>query len=386
MLPRNQASGLPAVVRAKLPVLEDHDSDTEMYNNGIRDSRGYFSEGTYIAAPQIGPVPPNEEHCLSDDDDFARVLSMSPQEAYTTRVLTLFKRQRNILRSATPAKINLLHRLNHDERINGHDPSPTELVAMSTATTFAMLQHVTKQLKKCQNISPRVSVWIMSILAKMDEKLMDGESIYLVRELSKKAMWVRFSFDERFADLTASAEYDKESENGGPDEYEDEQEWSRGRQETKDDRPRRRNTSSLSSYRASEPVSDSDPKKEEPSLPTAAETRLSPLPAPEHVSEPKMDDTSLPTAAEARLGTAAALEAARLRLLEKIEQEVVQDDIPIEGKKDGDPELPDSNTKATIDMIITIVGEIYGQRDLLEGRIDWIHLDEDEDDDDDEET
>ncbi|OCL08258.1 hypothetical protein AOQ84DRAFT_364286, partial [Glonium stellatum] len=34
-------------------------------------------------------------------------------------------------------------------------------------------------------------------------------------------------------------------------------------------------------------------------------------------------------------------------------------------------EMPDANTLATIDMIITIAGEFYGQRDLLEFREAW---------------
>lgn len=377
MLPRNEESGLPPVVRAQSPLLDEHEFDNEIYNNGIGDSRGYFSEGTYIATPPIGPVLLKDEDYLSDDDDFARVLRMSPQEACTTRILTLFNQQRNILRSTAPPKYDPLCHLNYNEQINENDASPAALVAMSTVTTFAILKHITKQLKKKQNITPRMSTWIMSILAKMDEKLMDGDSIYLVRELSKKAMWVRFSFDERFADLTANAEYDQESQDAESDYHTDDEDSSRGRQKTKAHKPRRRNTSSLSSYRASGPVPDSEPTIEEASLPTAAEVRLSQLSAPGPVSMPKIDNASLPTAAEARLGTAAAVEAARLRLLEKIEQEV-QDDILVEDKEEGGPSLPDSNTKATIDMIITIAGEVYGQKDLLEGRIDWLHLDEED--------
>lgn len=376
-LPRDEEYSLPAIVRAQPPVLDDDDFDTEIYTNGIGDSRGYFSEGTYIAAPTIGPTLPNDEHYLSDTDDFSRVLSMSPQEAHTTRILTLFHRQRNMLRSAPPAKFDPLHNMSYDERIKRQDPSPAALVAMSTVATFAMLKHVTKRLKKSQNIDPRMSAWIMSILAQMDEKLMDGDSIYLVRELSKKAMWLRFSFDERFADLIANSEYDQESQYGESEDHEHDEDSSRGRQETKEGKPRRRNTSSLSSYRASEPIHDSKPKLEETSLPTATEARLSQLPAPEPVSEPKIDTASLPTAAGTRL-EAAALDAARLRLLEKIEKEV-QDDIPIEGQKHGKSDLPDFNTKATIDMIITIVAEVYGQKDMLDGRIDWLYLDEEDD-------
>lgn len=382
LLPRNEEAGLPAVVRAQSPILDDHDYDARTYTNGIGDSRGYFSEGAYIAAPPIGPALPNDEYYLSDDDDFTRTLSMSPQEAHTTRILTLFNRQRNILRSTNSSDSLLLQNMSCDERINRHDPLPGALIAMSTGTIFAMLEHVTKQLKKSQNITPRMSAWIMSILAKMDEKLMDGDSIYLVRELGKKAMWVRFSFDERFADLTANAEYDQESQYGGSDYQEDHEGLTRGRQKNKEDKPRRRNTSSLSSHRASGPVRGPKPKMKEVSLPAAAEARLSRLPASEPVPEPKIDNALQSAAPEAQLDTAAAVEAARLRLIEKIEKEA-QENTALESKKDGNPDLPDFNTKATIDMIITIVGEVYGQKDLLEGRIDWLRLDDEDADDDD---
>jgi hypothetical protein len=38
---------------------------------------------------------------------------------------------------------------------------------------------------------------------------------------------------------------------------------------------------------------------------------------------------------------------------------------------DDQGQCPNSNTRVTIDMIITIVGELYGQRDLLEFRDSW---------------
>jgi hypothetical protein len=58
-----------------------------------------------------------------------------------------------------------------------------------------------------------------------------------------------------------------------------------------------------------------------------------------------------------------------------------KDELPLENLEDetGAPEasedaVPNDNTKATIDMILTIVGELYGQRDLLQFRddVEWI--------------
>jgi hypothetical protein len=331
IIQRTEAFDLPVVVRAQSPTLEE-DSDSAIYG----DSRGYYSEGTYIAAPPIGPVLPDNIYD-SDDDDLTQVRGISPQDAYTTRLLSLFRRQRNMLRSMPISKDKAAHKINFVECIRGQDPVAAELVAMTTKSVFRLLELVTKRLRRNQNVSQRMSAWIMSILARLDEKEMDSDSVYLVRELGKKAMWIRFGFDERFAEQTEPFGYDSESDS------EDEQ--SRGRQQSKDNRTRRRNTSSISQYRVLEP-----------------ETEL------------KLECSTLKTAAEARLGSEAAMEAARQRLLNKLEPED-QDEPTIEGKEDDEGSLPDTNTKATLDMIITIVGEIYGQRDLLEARIDWLDLD-----------
>jgi len=45
----------------------------------------------------------------------------------------------------------------------------------------------------------------------------------------------------------------------------------------------------------------------------------------------------------------------------------VEIDIP---REETDEEMR-RNTRATVDMIITVVGEVYGQRDLLEFREVW---------------
>jgi len=53
------------------------------------------------------------------------------------------------------------------------------------------------------------------------------------------------------------------------------------------------------------------------------------------------------------------LEAAKARILGKLDEA---------GRKE---EVPDANTLATLDLIITVAGEFYGQRDLLQSRLPW---------------
>ncbi|KAF2105110.1 hypothetical protein NA57DRAFT_71305 [Rhizodiscina lignyota] len=53
------------------------------------------------------------------------------------------------------------------------------------------------------------------------------------------------------------------------------------------------------------------------------------------------------------------------------EDEEMSEDDDEEGSDDDAEEYPDGNTKATLDMIFTVVGELFGQRDLLNYRQVW---------------
>ncbi|KAF2805307.1 uncharacterized protein BDZ99DRAFT_502151 [Mytilinidion resinicola] len=56
-----------------------------------------------------------------------------------------------------------------------------------------------------------------------------------------------------------------------------------------------------------------------------------------------------------------------------MEPEVDDGEVEKEQCKEVEEEVPNMNTLATLDMIITIVGERYGQRDLLDAREVWQH-------------
>lgn len=55
---------------------------------------------------------------------------------------------------------------------------------------------------------------------------------------------------------------------------------------------------------------------------------------------------------------AGELEAAKKRVLGRLEEE-------------EESQVPDANTLATLDFIITVAGEFYGQKDLLQSRLPW---------------
>lgn len=82
----------------------------------------------------------------------------------------------------------------------------------------------------------------------------------------------------------------------------------------------------------------------------------------EEDNEPVTPERTKPTSVSDSQSQAAqkstTLEEAKTRLLRQIEEKT-------------ENLCPDANTRATIDMIVTIVGEVFGQRDLLEFRDCW---------------
>jgi hypothetical protein len=376
MIHRSQALDLPCVVRAKSPT-PDEESNSAIYDSALGDSRGYYSEGAYVAAPQFGPVLPDEPYSDSEDD-MMQILRLSPQEAYTTRLLTLFHQQRAVLHSTALKAWKSAPRINSATAIRDHDPSLTQLATLTTKSVFRLLELVTKCLRRNENVSKRMSAWILAILARMDEREMDSDSVYYVREFGRKAMWVRLGFDERFAEQTETLgnNFKSESEEERSsakirtnNSNRSQGEQSRGRLQTKGNRTRRRNTSSPS------PAPDHIYGK---ALEHSPQCQKSP-------EKPVFSSTLQPltNSASALLGSQEDFEAARNRLLEKLGPEPAlqiatervdnQSGRAIEDENE-DCQLPNPNTKATLDMIITIVGEVYGQRDLLDARIDWVDL------------
>lgn len=102
------------------------------------------------------------------------------------------------------------------------------------------------------------------------------------------------------------------------------------------------------------------------------------------------DDTSHLLSPPAEEGTDHALVEARARILaslqssDRVEGEASQG---IENRKHGDRVMAGRSARegtvdkqdihATLDMIVTIVGEVYGQRDLLDGRLLWDEIPQD---------
>nr|OQO32383.1 hypothetical protein B0A51_00443 [Rachicladosporium sp. CCFEE 5018] len=272
---RQERQSIPLVLKAS-----GADDDADIYEEG--DSRGYFEDDCYIARPVMRPQPPLKA-------------TVSPMEAYTNALTHRFKKLRARLHEppdlksvneATDAPI-LLNPQDGNKAyvacinaVRKTAPSPSQLIAMSNDTIFAMLELLdTHCLGQRKHITRNTGAWVMALFARLDDVgTMDGDQVSLLRELGKKAVIVQLSF------VNAAV------------------------------------ATQLEEVAAKERYADGEADVDVESDVTAAVD-----------AEPAEAATAHPT-----------------------------------GEADGT-----EHTLATLDMILTVVGEFFGQRDLLDFRRSW---------------
>lgn len=362
-----------------------------------------YHDGVYIAAPVLGPQLPTPfagaiNLACNDSGDGDVVLHYKPQEAFTRRLLVLFKRQRKLL-AVTP--VRNLKRLPKAMKLGfpkgyqagykackeltvNHNPLPVYLAALSQSSLLRILEYATEGLKRNRNIGSRQTAWLWGLLCRLgDVGTMDSEAVSIIRELGKKAVWVGVGFfDEAAAQLTAEySVQDGALSPGKPADTPGETLEESGSE-----------AMDLASSRGSPDPDRKNVESNELEHRTRRNTSSPPL-SDVGGSPPPPRDANAPGSSQVE---AASLEAARARLLERIggndsadggaemcdyDEDAVENRGEDElGNYDMDqarehagqrPNCPDSNTRATLDMIITISGEVYGQRDLLEFRQVW---------------
>ena len=275
-------------------------SHSEIYDSGIGDTRGHYEDGAYIAAPTSGPTIP----------DSAKT-TVEPQEAFATALKARFlkqRRQMHVKPSAEAlAKLDERHptslpKSNNKAYANwlrilkATSPQSNHVRSMEQAGIVRVLELIqTRFLQREKDITPIMSAWIWSLLARLDDVgTMDGDRIALLREFGKKAVLVQLSFGD--PDAAAQLEEISAVENG--------------------DKPLK-NTAKESKNANSSTSEDKGASKPN-----------------DIVSGASKDDHSGETTSH-------------------------------------DDETHRANTLATLDAIIVLVGDVFGQRDLLEFRQPW---------------
>ena len=195
---RYERQNMPTVIRAP-----SGDSREELYENGVGDTRGYFDDGAYVAAANLGPQRP----------DYVKV-EIDPQEAFTTALKDRFLKQRVQIHSPSqddgsttakkgkllppaPTKSNKAYKRWHN-LLRTSTPSSTQIRALEQADVLRLLEFIQKHyLVRETEIGSHISTWIWSLLAKLEDVgSMTNDQAWSIRELGKRAILVQLSFTD----------------------------------------------------------------------------------------------------------------------------------------------------------------------------------------------
>jgi hypothetical protein len=213
---REEASGIPTLLVAPRNAVTagvDGDGDGEgidrgIYENGVGDSRGWYEDGAYAAAPAS---PPSSGSEASDYKGRGR----GAQEVYYEALLGRFEALRHTLAQTPPR--HAVERLSPDHgcymsasakdykmwrwRLGNTEPKPAQLAGMDKGTVLRLLRMAGDQKGGFLGVdtlvgeggveSRRVSAWVWGLLARLpDRGELASEEVGVVRDLGKRAVWV----------------------------------------------------------------------------------------------------------------------------------------------------------------------------------------------------
>ncbi|KAF7956065.1 hypothetical protein EAE96_004986 [Botrytis aclada] len=376
---RAEAEDLPPIFYAPAETASSKNNgeyDRSIYESGVGDFRGYYEDGAYYAAAEVEDETEDEEHKGQD-----------PRSAYFSSILTRFETLRGKLHQVPPT--DLVKNLDADHptylsvlntklcrwwrwKMKTVDPLPVQVASMDKDTVLRLLRLLLTGtlLQSGSDINLKVSMWIWALLARLPVRgELSSDEIGVVRELGKKAVMLVVGL-KAGSDLKEGLdEVEKVFKADNEVETVDDENFISSRDENKEmieNQPEVELQVTQKSSNASLILDSTD------------NTMLSTITAkPISPEEDVLGAT--PEAHE--------LEALKVRLLANLASNppvgptAITDPPPLEAEEaanttteasaltSGQPS--DWNTRATIDMIITIAGEMYGQRDLLEFREVW---------------
>jgi hypothetical protein len=293
-----------------------------------------------IAAPVIGPVQPG----------------IKAQDAFYNYIETHFDTLRHKLR-ASPS-VQAVQTLDDQHPISlpfgnkfadkewkyhllNTTPLPAQLASLDSPSILRLLKLVEGQLENCRksNIPNNLGLWAWSLLAKLDDVgLLQTREVSVVRDLAKMAIWVRMMHHK--AKHGRSNDPDYEHIDNYPEE-------SAARHEQGE---------VIDAGQADQPDATEAGAPEVDSVEAAVEAQIN----QEITTAQDPQDAAMDIDSEDQLLDAIAAKKRELQT-------------EAEAKKEKQEEFPDTNTCVTIDMLVTVASEFYGQKDLLVGRLPWDH-------------
>lgn len=311
----------------------------DMYNSGLGDTRGYFEDGAYVAAPILGPMQ-------------VPTATVEPQDAFATALKTRFLEQRKQLHVNSSHKVLESLGEKHPTAFpNGNkayahwhrtlqftQPQPAQIRAMDQDTVVRVLDLLQDRfLQREKEISANMSAWVWSLLARLDDVgSMDSDRVNQIRQFGKRAILIQVSFRDPDAarELERAGRSDGNgiattptASNADIDEEEENE---------------------TTSKRA---VADADNAVAAAAVDISADSQA-------QVEELSHKNTNGDAGAENMTASTAT----------KSSQQTATNATRERATEEGSKRM---NTLATLDTIIVLVGDVFGQRDLLEFRQPW---------------
>ncbi|KPM34238.1 hypothetical protein AK830_g12332 [Neonectria ditissima] len=401
---RQEANGIPHLLVApkvqigpQLPAdfeRDDSNSDEKetidrtIYEDGIGDTRGYYEDGAYTAMPDSwgGDSEYEERETPGDEqEDFDEEKAL--HEAYFACVLDQYLRLRDVLNTSPPP--NAASRLSPSQHTSAtgfgrqsspialwsrllrtSDPHPLQVALMSKDTVLHILRVLLggKFLRRGYTLPERTSRWLWALLARLPEKgELNHNEIGWVRDLGRRAVLLGRSLAEMAAlrdeladgGLGAHEAVDRSSsdEDVLADASEVEVEGANSPDDQED---------------TSEPHPITEPEEPAP-IPDAAEGEVDDEGEPEDVAMDLASDSEAEDG-EVADNPEADLEDAKARLLAQLNNAPSESEIREDEEREAARERSRANLRATLNMILTVAGEFYGQRDLLEFREPFVGM------------
>ena len=303
-----------------------------------------------------------------DDED-----EEDSQDAYYTAFRARFRSFSSLLGCSPPSDLisssasNTAHKLSTGMKStwrNAFDTMPTTIVLgqLPQESVLQGLQILESSLANGDMAKKEfLGLWAWGLLARCREAgQMGSEEIGILRDLGKRAVWLLRGLRAGMDYLAQEQAQDIDSSDMGSDNE---------KEEAGLDGRRGREHQGLETT-ASIPPADK----------TLAESEAAQIAESTHTTENQPDvDDPLAAAKSSLLSSLASEPPATTS--SSLAQDAAQSlatghstasDAPLAGQPEFDEQRGQAfRLYATLDMIITIVGELYGQRDLLEGRLVW---------------
>jgi len=368
----------PEVIEQVVNELEEgevvEEQEEEDDNNNDEEEQGWYNDGAYTAAM---------------DPTIATPLTEPPAalSLWHNALLTSFHSVRQSLHANPPTPLPLAvspslpvrkQRSLWQQHIFNTRPTPKELWGIDQQTVLRLLKWLTQRMSEiAKHQGGRCwSQWLWGLLVRLDDCLTADETS-IVRELGKRCLIIR----ERMAislqgGRVPDDQREEEGDEEGGGEYDEDEEGNEGVQE-------------FNTVQGGDTVAAVATQQPEQTLGSPATPKVEEIVESEATPQHGVTLESIPplqaekhaeTEEAGGLGLASRLRAA----LQSARERKAQEEPPQPGQKhQSKPNAPalqtvdtlsQSDTLGVLDMVISLVGDFYGQKDLLADRKTPIHL------------